>query len=99
MVKKKPRGRSVITVGELREMLEPMEEDWEVRLAHQPTWPLAHFIKGVVERPQDTDELSEAEQEEIENGSVEQTGIVWIVATEGNCSDHPYAPKSLWDEC
>ena len=86
-------------VSELRDILEIMNDDWEVRLAHQPKWPLAHHVKGIVERPADTDELSTEEQEEIENGDVEPDGIIWIVACEGNCSDYPYAPIDLWDEC
>jgi len=91
-------------VQELRELLEELNDEWEVRLAHQPTWPLAHHIKGVVKFPDeeeyDEDELSVEELEEIENGEVDiETPIVWIVACQGNCSDHPYAPKELWDRC
>jgi len=38
----------VITVQELLDLLEDCNPDAEVRLAHQPGWPLAHQLHGVV---------------------------------------------------
>jgi hypothetical protein len=55
----------VITVGELVELLEECSNpDAEVRLAHQPGWPLAFQLHGVV--PDDDDGITDA--------------VVWLVA-------------------
>jgi predicted membrane GTPase involved in stress response len=36
-----------MTVGELKEMLEGLDDDMEVRLAMQPAWPFEYSISSV----------------------------------------------------
>ncbi len=35
----------MMTVGELKEMLEDLDDAMEVRLAHQPSWPFEYSIR------------------------------------------------------
>lgn len=37
-----------LTVGELREALEGMDDATEVRLATQPSWPMEHTARDIV---------------------------------------------------
>jgi len=48
-----------MTVGELKEMIEGLDEDVEVRLAMQPSWPFEYSISSVElidNNPEDSDE-------------------------------------------
>lgn len=54
-----------MTISELIEKLEGFDEDLEVRIATQPSWPLQFRIAGVVDASQiDTDEAEVAWQED-----------------------------------
>lgn len=63
-----------------------MDVDPEVRLATQPTWPLAHSICCVTHIPGG---------EEDSQADSEQPGIVWV-AEGASCRDNPYAPRTAW---
>lgn len=41
-------GGHSLTVGELKKWLEGIDDDAEVRIAHQPDWPLRHLMAGAV---------------------------------------------------
>ena len=58
-----------MTVGELKEMLEGLDDDMEVRLAMQPSWPFEYSIDSVEVIDNDPDGLDD---EPIE-------GIVYLV--------------------
>ena len=92
----------MMTVGELKELLEGLDDATEVRLATQPSYPLAFRVRGL--RTQADIDVNEA-FEEIE-GSAEAwvdedavraaaEPIVWLV--EGGSPDHPYAPRAAWN--
>lgn len=36
----------MMTVGELKELLEDLDDEMEVRIAQQPSWPLEYAIGG-----------------------------------------------------
>ena len=60
----------MMTVGELKEMLEDLDDDMEVRLAHQPSWPFEYSISNgqvvdVNEPDEDDEEAEEKEPREI----------------------------------
>lgn len=59
--------------------------DPEVRLATQPSWPLANNICCVTHLPSPEESTSD------------QPGIVWI-AEGSSCCDSPYAPRAAWGE-
>lgn len=61
---------------------EGFDVDPEVRIATQPSYPLAHSICCV---------------NHIPCGWDEETGIVWI-AEGSSCYDSPYAPRAAWGE-
>lgn len=63
-----------------------MPVDPEVRLATQPTWPLAHSICCVTHIRGD---------EEDSQADSEDPGIVWV-AEGASCYDSPYAPRTAW---
>jgi hypothetical protein len=70
-----------LTVQELIELLEDCNLEAEVRLAHQPGWPLAFQLHGVVP-DEDDDATTDA--------------VVWLVAGD-HPDETPYAPTGLWD--
>jgi hypothetical protein len=76
-----------MTVGELLALLEDMDEDAEVRIATQPSWPLAFHLGGVAEG------ADAADEDEMRN---DPAPVVWLVAG-GSPSDSPYAPSAAWE--
>lgn len=110
---------------ELAESLNPRDIDWqegewaangfpidpEVRLATQPTWPLAHNICSVTHIGFDQEEMQEilenlrtpadfqpselAQMRERVRELEEDVGVVWV-AEGSTCSDSPYAPRDAW---
>ena len=83
------RGRKpIMNVHELIALLEDCDPEADVRLAHQPGWPLAFELRGVA-APDD------AGYEDDEAAATEP-GVVWLVEG-GHPDDSPYAPNYLWD--
>ena len=79
-----------MTVKELREALESYEDDVEVRIAHQPSWPLQHHI-GSVRDEIETEEPckyceGEGEVDERPCPSCHETGLTrkYLTAEEHN---------------
>jgi len=52
----------MMTVGELRELLEGVDDDVEVRLAVQPSWPFEHRVTSDVTVRDDVVYLADAGQ-------------------------------------
>jgi len=79
-------------VRDLISMLEEMDEDTEVLIAHQPSWPLQEIVQGVVS-------LAELrEEQELEDDDEEpQTDVVYLVAGGHPYGASPYAPKEVFD--
>ena len=71
-----------MTVSQLIELLSEMDPGDEVRLATQPSYPLAFHIAGVAALDGDEDEF--------------EPGVVWIAA--GDHPDQPYAPHAAFDQ-
>lgn len=51
-----------MNVRELKKILEDLDDDFEVRLAHQPSWPFEYSIAEVVVMESDRDQIDEIEQ-------------------------------------
>lgn len=75
-----------MTVAELIALLETYPEDAEIRIAHQPAWPLQETIHTVVSS-------EEIGYEEAEAG---EDGIVWI-ACRNQVEHAPYAPGAIFE--
>ena len=64
-----------MNVGELKALLEGLEEDAEVRIASQPNWPFQHDVDSVIviEKPKEllsdneVEAMSDAEREQYED--------------------------------
>jgi hypothetical protein len=82
-----------LTVADLIGLLEDCDPDAEVRLAHQPSWPLQFALAGIAT----TDDLADAidDPEPERPADREEPAVVWLV--EGQPSDDPYAPTQLWE--
>lgn len=81
-------------VNELRDALEDLDGDLEVRIGWQPSWPLRMRVAGVV-TPQDLQDIREDEYDEEPD---EAESFVWLVGSEGvDYNEHPYAPRALWE--
>lgn len=77
-----------MTVGELRSLLEQYDEDAPVRVAIQPSYPLACVVNNVISR----EEMGgEPERDEAADR------VVWIATSQvGSYSESPYAPRDAW---
>ncbi len=49
-------------VGQLRELLEDLDDEVEVMIASQPSWPLAHHVSGAVLVGCDEERIDELER-------------------------------------
>jgi hypothetical protein len=77
-----------MTVEELIALLEDCDPEAEVRLAHQPSWPLAFELRGVA--------VPDDAGYEGDEADAPKPGVVWLV--EGSHpDDSPYALSYLWD--
>ena len=87
-----------MTVGELKTMLEGLDEDMEIRSVSQPSWPFEYAIAGITtkRRAQQADNeancLEDVPYDEGEEVKEEQD-IAYIVEGEQLC----YASRNLFD--
>lgn len=79
-----------MTVGELREHLEGYEEEQEIRVAFQPSWPLRARIQHVTSGEEVHGELYDDED------AKEIADFVWIAVDQVGGDENPYAPKGAW---
>jgi hypothetical protein len=90
------------TIDELIELLEEARDevggDAEVRLAFQPSWPLAFKVDGVALQAEINDYEREEYDDEEEDGDGQSENVVWIVEG-GHPSEpsSPYAPRGAWE--
>lgn len=80
-----------MTVGELKYLLEDYDEEAEVRIATQPSWPLQSSVAGLIsseELPEDEDNDPNANPED---------GVVWIVEGQQCREPSPYAPRGVFE--
>lgn len=81
-----------MTVRDLIDRLSEVDPDATLRIAFQPSWPLAADVAGVA----DADDLHGGGA--IEEDDVAPADVVWLVAAAGVGYDvHPYAPRGAWD--
>lgn len=84
-----------MTVGELKQRLEFIDDDAEVRIAYQESWPLQATVRGLTEGDelQADPDMDDEERDEVE---AKLADVVWLV--EGmQCDDSPYAPHGVFD--
>lgn len=96
-------------VHELKALLSSLDDDAEVRLATQPSWPLAFHVAGVWDQAGQADEcphgyVSRLDCIDCEDDDAaarhygepaDDQAVVWIV--EGASCDSPYAPRDAWE--
>lgn len=80
-----------MTVGMLKARLEGYDDDEPVRIAYQPSWPLAAELADVTSL-NDLD-IPEADIDDAHHG--DQPEAVWLVAGDAPYDD-PYAPGALF---
>ena len=84
-----------MTVGELKRILEEMDDDMEVRLAHQPSWPLQYKVADVIEAPVfDSEDLGDEEENDTVIVPEDAPRYAYIVEA-GQVYDAPYLPYSV----
>jgi hypothetical protein len=81
------------TVGDLKEALEEFDDALPLRVAFQPSWPLAAEVANVrAINPADEDA----------SGTVvgrPDRPVVWIAASSSiPYAEDPYAPRNAWEE-
>jgi hypothetical protein len=95
-----------LTVVELITLLEDCDPDAQVRLAHQPAWPLQFTLAGIAT----TDDLRKAHANPTIPGTGPDTNdrtedgtgrdgqaVVWLVPGDPPAGATPYAPEQLWE--
>ena len=92
---------TIVTVGDLIAALENYDPETPVMIGHQPSWPLAETVAGVV-GPDDreTCHLADHEECDLEDGyHVDDEGpeTVWLVAGGHAWDRSPYAPRAIFD--
>ena len=110
------RKEHQMLLSELRERLEELEDldgDTPVYIGHQPNWPLAlnvagiiHFQDQEIECPDHEGYLLEHDQDCLNNyedpdGELpfdDDRRALWIVGGEHPYDRSPYAPRFLWQE-
>ena len=86
-----------MTAAQLITLLEDCDPDTEIRIAHQPAWPLQCALAGIA-----TDEdLDTPPDVEPDSGSADcldggDRPVLWLVAGDHPDGDTPYAPERLW---
>lgn len=78
-------------VSELIHLLEDVDQDATVLLAHQPSWPLQFTVAGVYDPA--TDGAPDDDDDEDH-----PTDRVYIVEGSHPRNDSPYAPRAAWAE-
>jgi hypothetical protein len=76
------------TVGELLELLADHDPEAPVMIAHQPGWPLAEVVAGVVHSAD-----SDHDGDDLDT----DTECVWLVAGGHEYGRSPYAPGWVFD--
>lgn len=82
-----------MNVGQLRDMLENYDDDQDVMIAYQPSWPLAAELADVTTL-EDLG-LPEAELDGLHHG--DKPDVVWFVAGGAPYPD-PYAPGVVFGD-
>ncbi len=84
-----------MTVGEMKRLLETLDDDLEVRIAHQPSWPLQYTVTDLVECPVfDEEDLGDDEENDTVVVPEGAPRIAYVV--EGSqIYDDPYLPYSV----
>jgi hypothetical protein len=75
------------TVGELLELLADLDPELPVLIAHQPAWPLAEVVAGLVH----------SGDSDLDTFDSEIAECVWLVAGGPQHSRNPYAPRWVFD--
>lgn len=71
-----------MTVAELKQRLEDMDNDAEVRLAMQPNWPFEYSIADVVDMADYEDEYEDDEEADDDDDDDDEPKVVYL--TEGD---------------
>lgn len=85
----------------LEKMAEGRDEDVEVFLATQPSWPMANEIACVTDLstmcPTCEFEVGEEHAGDCDRSGEVEAGVIWIAATSGEpYGESPYAPRVAW---
>jgi hypothetical protein len=83
----------IVKLRELIDMLEDFDQEAEVRLACQPSWPLAFNVAGAVADSELADFVDERDTDDVPEPA---RNVVWIVQGDHPHEEDPYAPKACW---
>jgi len=82
-----------VTVSELVELLSYYDDDVEVAVAQQPSWPLAARVVNVTSSYELQDAREGADVDGDDNFPPE---VIWVATEESVIADSPYAPREAW---
>jgi hypothetical protein len=90
-----------VQVREPIDVLEQYDEDAEIRVAFQPSWPLRGKVANVVSSDEIRDDDNDPEyadpDAERDPADPVREDFVWIAVDQvSSSSENPYAPKEVW---
>lgn len=88
-----------MNIGELKEAIDHLDDDIEIRIAYQPIYPLRAKIANTVQ-PDEVAPLLAADPDDLdeEEEAPEDARFFWILATDTvGYNENPYASKQLWE--
>lgn len=83
-----------MTVGALKEILEGLDDNVEVRLMNQPSWPFEYSVRGCVTDDEIRCIKNAGRDEDEDNGARDATKVLYLV--EG--VQLGYGDKAAWNE-
>lgn len=85
-----------MNVGTLKAMLDGHDDEVEIMIAHQPSWPLAEVVASVI-ADSERDVHDDMSDDVDEDGSTEFEDVLWIVAGGHADGRSPYAPRDVFE--
>jgi hypothetical protein len=83
-----------VTVRDLIDALEDLDENTEVRIVHQQGWPLQEVIGGLYD-PTTAGYTVDVDEDEPK---AEPPDVVYLVANGHPSEGSPYGDKSAWEQ-
>lgn len=84
-------------VHELRDLLEDYDDNADVLIAHQPSWPLQEVVQRVVSTDELQDEMEPSDEDYDDDDEDLRASTVYLVAGGHPYDGSPYAPRACWE--
>ncbi len=84
-----------LTVADLIDALSDADPDAEIRIAYQPSWPIAASVSSVTS---DAEARADDPDDEPRAGGRPEPGVIWLACGALPYDESPYAPRGAWSD-